>query len=193
MLMSLLAVGLQHSSWLRSRIITVETSKIEFSTTYKSKASHKHIQMTKTVSPLVLAAPPTPGKRGHAVLGRRLNGELCPSAKPAMGKILTIICLSSTWALRAGTGPFRDLQAYFEGRVRHDRKEATNARVGIVGTPRGNGGPLGGRSERRSEMERREDRKRESGQHLVDAVTETDAPRSTAPEQHSASCDTGTL
>ena len=47
--------------------------------------------------------------------------------------------LSSTWALRAGTGRFRDLQPYSEGRVRHERMQTTNARVGTVGTPRGCG------------------------------------------------------
>ena len=38
-------------------------------------------------------------------------------------------------------------------------------------------------------MERREDGQRESVQHQVDAVTETDALRITAPQRHEGSCD----
>ena len=41
--------------------------------------------------------------------------------------------ISSTWALRAGTGPFRDLQTLFDGPVRHDRKEVTFSIFGCYG------------------------------------------------------------
>ena len=73
--------------------------------------------------------------------------------------VSTLISISSTWALRAGTGPFRDLQPYFEGRIRQDSKRASDARVGTVGTSRGNRGRFGARSKRHSEM--REERRRE--------------------------------
>ena len=58
-----------------------------------------------------------------------------------------------------------------------------------MGTSRGSGGPFGERRKRHSETESRNDGKQQSVQHHVDVVTETDAPRSTGPQQHSASCD----
>ena len=39
-----------------------------------------------------------------------------------------ILFLSSTWALRAGTRPFRELETFFDGPLRHEGKETTNAR-----------------------------------------------------------------
>ena len=70
------------------------------------------------------------------------------------------------------------------------RKEAdTSARLVTLGSSRGCGGPFGGRRGTHPEMERREDGQRESVQHQVNAVTETDAVRIAAPQPHAGSCD----